>query len=169
MNKKNIIKFISIVILASSILALSGCGKHEAEGGTFGTAMGAVAGAALCNKHNMASGAIIGGAIGHAFGRLAGAKEDKDEDIAKKDAIVAKNENEISSLKQENYALQKSLEKWCPSCRKKYSMRGANSCPCCGDSLIIEKFCKNCKTFFSPEYGYNYCPYCRDRILLSCR
>jgi len=156
--KKNIFLLLTLFITS---LFLSNCGKHEEEGRVAGTFAGAVVGAAVSKKK--AQGAVIGGLVGNILGGKYG--QEKDEEKRERKVRI-----ERRRLKQENRELRKKLTtKWCSNCSRKVKIRGAQSCPDCGEKLIQEKLCDRCRTTFSPETGYRYCPYCSERIRLKSR
>ena len=158
---RNGLRFLGLLFLGAIFLIFSGCGKHEAEGGTAGAVIGAAAGSALSSKKSKAEGTLLGAFVGNTIGRLAGSKEDRREEQERHNARVA-------SLQQENHELKKGLEKWCPRCRRKSTLKGARTCTCCGEALIVEQYCSGCRSYFEPRNGYVYCPNC-PKVLLSSR
>lgn len=148
------------VVLFGSLLVLGGCGKHEARGGTAGTIVGASIGAVVAK--NPLDGVLFGGAIGNLVGRVAGAEDDKEEQ-------EERHERHVQALQSENRSLRRAAEQWCGTCLQRVSLRGARRCPSCGDELISEKLCRRCHAKFEPNTGYRYCPFCKDRTLLTSR
>ena len=155
-------KFIIISILPTLILVLSNCGKHETTSGAVGTATGVAIGTAVAGKKDKGTGALLGGLIGNFVGREVG----RDEDIREE---REEQKEKVEKLESEKRYLKKQLDKWCMGCGKKVTISGAQSCPDCGDTLIREKFCGRCKTIFSPENRFKYCPYCKLKTSLSAR
>ena len=155
----NIIYFGFCMII---LLCFLGCGKHEAEIGGAGTAVGAVAGATLSNDKNRAGNTLLGALVGNAIGRFVGREEDLED-------AKDKNKEEIVLLEQENQELKKRLEKWCSSCKKMVNSSTAIYCSRCGNRLVTQKFCRFCKAFFRIDSEDRYCPSCPERVLLTCR
>ena len=171
-NKQNIIlkagSLISISILSVITLLLSGCGKNEATGGTFGAATGALVGTAVAGRHDRATGAVIGGLVGNLLGREVGRSADDEEEQEKRfvqHQADVKQKRKLQQLKEENEILRKSYDRWCQDCGKKITLFGAQSCPKCGGNLIRYKYCQECGTKFDAQCGYKFCPYCpRNRL-----
>jgi len=155
------INFLQLLLLVVLFLPFSGCGKHEAEGGAAGTVIGAAAGGALSSKKSKAEGTLLGAFVGNTIGRLAGSKEDRREERERHNSRVA-------FLQQENRKLKKGLERWCPRCHRKSTLKDARACTRCGEALIVEQYCSSCRSYFEPRDGYIYCPNC-PRALLSSR
>jgi len=160
---KKILKYTTpFFALTIAALFFSSCGKNEAAGGTVGAATGAMLGAAVSGRHSKGEGALLGGLVGNYIGRAIGREEDKAEERTE-------HHREVETLKAENRSLQRQLTKWCVNCNRQVRIKGAKSCPDCGGELIQEKFCNRCKTIFSPDTGYRYCPYCSVRVALKGR
>jgi len=154
--------YILILLCAGSLLFLTNCGKHEAEGRTIGALAGATIGTTLAGHHNKGDGAVLGALIGGYVGGEYGRAHDEDD----KDQ---EHESRVRRLRTENNDLKEQLTKYCSNCSRKVRIQGAQSCPRCGDSLIHEKFCGRCRTKFNPETGYKYCPYCTVKVTLRGR
>lgn len=154
MNKSTVVAFSLFLFL---VLFVCGCGKHESSGAAMGAITGGTLGVLASNDPQ---GAILGATIGGLLGGSLGAEEDR---------AVERNEHRehVQALANENYALKKAQERWCASCCVKVNLVGAQSCPKCGDDLIVKKFCKHCGSTFSPKVPYRYCPYCKGGISLS--
>lgn len=156
-------------------LVLSNCGRQEGTGGILGAVGGGLAGHAVAGKKNKAAGVLIGGLLGNIVGREIGKEGDKEEaeENAFKEKLKAQEraiqKQELTELQEENARLRTSLVKWCSNCGRRNEIPDAHSCPICGAALIKEKFCSTCATIFSPQSGYKYCPYCKDKVLLGCR
>jgi len=148
---------------------LTGCGRNEAAGGAVGAAGGAMVGAAVAGPRNTGVGALVGALVGNIVGRGIGESEDHREQKQERQRERAYHERELAYLEAENVALQRKLIKWCNGCGRKETMASARRCVACGDELIHEKYCGSCKTAFSPNLRYRYCPHCKDRILLCGR
>ncbi len=146
---------------------LPGCGKNEGAGSAFGAAGGSILGHAVAGKHDKTTGLLIGGLLGGLIGNTIGKSADEDEEI--ENDIKAERQRELHYLHQENARLRENLIKWCSNCGRRCELVGAHSCASCGAGHIHKKFCKECKTAYSPQSGYRYCPYCKDHILLSNR
>jgi len=159
-------------VLLGILLFTSSCGKNEATGRTFGTAAGALVGAATAGRHNTAAGAVIGGLLGNvvcgAVGQAADEDERESEDRVKEHhrAVALR---ALERNRQENRHLKEKLTKWCIDCGKEISIAEAQCCPSCGGELIREKLCERCKTSFDPRSGYRYCPYCKNGVKLAAR
>lgn len=147
-------QIMTLFLLLPLCLLIAGCGKNE----TAGTATGAVLGAAVSGRNSRGTGALVGGLIGNYLGRHVDNKEEKEE-----------HKQEVRNLQTQNANLQRQLDKWCENCNQKVVIRGAQCCPDCGGRLVQEKFCERCRTIFSPECGYKFCPYCKTRVLLASR
>jgi hypothetical protein len=150
---------------------LCSCGKHETAAGTLGAASGAIVGSAVSGGNSKGTGALVGAMIGNLFGREIGKEADKQEseeimDRARQRALARRR---LERLEAENRALRESHTKWCFRCSKKVHIIGAHTCPRCGGELGREKFCNGCTASFEPESGFRYCPFCKDRALLSIR
>lgn len=150
------------IIGVFAVVLMTGCGKEETGYGTAGTALGSALGASLAGKNSKFEGACVGGIVGNCLGRSLGRSIDRKEE-------KKKHKKEVNELRAENSNLRHQLTKWCVNCNRQVRMRSAKSCPDCGGGLIQEKFCDRCKTIFSPECGYRYCPYCSDRVALKGR
>ncbi len=154
------------------LLFTSNCGKNEATGRTFGTAAGALVGAAASGRHNTAAGAVIGGLLGNvvcgAVGQAAD-EEERDTENRIKEHHHAIAMRELERSRQENRQLKKKLTKWCIDCGQEVSISNAQCCPSCGGELIREKLCERCKMAFDPRSGYRYCPYCKNGVKLTAR
>lgn len=161
-------KQITALIFTGFVLSLflTGCGKNEATGGTFGAATGALAGAALSGKKSRGEGTLIGALVGTCLGSAIGRSADEDEEKEERHHEHMVAQAQINALEAERHALN---QKWCSRCNRQFDLVDAHTCPDCGGDLIREKYCKECATKFSPRSGYKFCPYCRDRNLLSCR
>ncbi|KKQ33478.1 MAG: Outer membrane protein/peptidoglycan-associated (Lipo)protein [candidate division TM6 bacterium GW2011_GWF2_37_49] len=145
------------------LLALAGCGKNETAGGMFGTAAGALVGAAVAGKHDRATGAVIGGLVGNIAGREMGKPADRQEEKERKiiqQRRVQRQHEKIEQLEEENELLKQSYDRWCVDCSKKVTILGAQSCPKCGGRLIRYKHCRECGSKFGAQSGYKFCPYC---------
>lgn len=153
---------IGVVFLGAALVLLSGCGAKEEQGGLLGGVSGAALGAAVAGRHSRGEGALVGGLLGGLVGSQIGRSSDE------KDTRRA-HEREVGQLKSENRNLQQQLNRWCSHCGRMVTLRGAQSCPDCGGELIQEKFCDRCHTIFSPDTGYQYCPYCKVKVKLQGR
>ena len=162
MNKKRMSAIFSSAIFLGSLLILPGCGKNESATGTVGAVSGAAIGTAVSGRKHKASGALLGALVGNYLGREVGKAEDKRE---KQD----QHKQEVNKLESENFQLKEELTKWCSHCNTKVRIVRAQSCPRCGSELIKEKICNRCRTVFSPESGYKYCPYCNIKSPLQSR
>jgi predicted RNA-binding Zn-ribbon protein involved in translation (DUF1610 family)/preprotein translocase subunit SecG len=173
MNTKSLIrskinKLVSFSIYTFFVVLtvfLSSCGKHESTGTVFGAATGALAGAAVSNKKERGTGTLIGALVGTCLGSAIGRAADEEENDEERQIA----QNKIASLKEENRELHQNQIRWCSHCGRQFDLLGAHICPDCGGELIREKYCKECHTHFTPRSGYRYCPYCTDRVQLSCR
>ncbi|MBU1007828.1 zinc ribbon domain-containing protein [Candidatus Dependentiae bacterium] len=160
--EKNISSGVIATCLLTAVIIMAGCGKDETAGGAAGAASGAMLGAAVSGRHSKGEGALVGGVIGNYIGRTLGCSSDNKRE-------QSKHKKEVAELKTQNRNLQRQLTKWCGDCNRQVRMKGARSCPDCGGSLIQEKFCERCKTVFTPDSGYRYCPYCSVRAALKGR
>lgn len=153
------------------IFLLPSCGKNEGTGGALGAAGGGLIGNAVAGKNSKVAGTLIGGLlgglVGGTIGRAADEEEAVDNELKQRERIARR--REIQCLAEENERLRKKLVKWCANCGCRSEIVGANTCARCGDELIYEKFCRDCKTVFSPQSGYKFCPYCKDHVRLCCR
>ena len=147
-RKKNLIP---ICFILSTLLIISGCGKHENSMGTVGTISGAAIGSTVSNKENKGTGVIVGGLVGNYLGRSIG----KEIDQGKK---------QINKLNVEN---EKLPQKWCLQCKKQIDLSSANNCPFCGNNLAYEKFCKKCNSYYPPN-KYCKCTSTFSRVLETC-
>lgn len=152
----NILLGISIFGMIVPVLLLAGCGKHEAAGGTFGAATGAVVGHAVSGGRDKGTGALIGAAVGHYLGSSAGRGADEQEKAEKTVRVV-------------HIERTRRASKWCQTCHQRVSISHAVRCPDCGDSLVYDKFCSDCRTVFPADSSYQFCPYCDDRVKLTNR
>ena len=150
------------ICLCITMLLLTSCGKEEEKKGAIGAVAGATIGAAVSSNHRKGKGTLIGALIGNYVGREIG--KHKDQKIEHE-----KHTKEVNELKAQNRSLEQQLKKWCQNCNKQVHIKTAKSCPSCGDCLIQEKFCDRCKTIFTPESGYRYCPYCSVKVALKSR
>lgn len=150
------------IVSIGSLLLFTSCGKHETAGGTVGAATGAVMGSAVAGKKSKGTGALLGALIGNYIGREAGRSEDEKEQRKEQT-------EKLDKLRADNKALQQQLIKWCPHCNQRVKITSAQTCPDCGDHLIHEKYCHRCKTVFTPETTYRYCPYCSVKVALDSR
>jgi uncharacterized protein YcfJ len=168
---ENMKQFFSFFLAPILLLVLAGCGKNETAGGLFGTAAGALVGAAVAGRHNQATGAVIGGLVGNIAGREMGKPADREEEkerrIVQQRQTIRQHEK-ISELESENQLLKKSYDRWCIDCGKQVTILGAQSCPRCGGRLIRYKYCRECGSKFSVDSGYKFCPYC-DKVRLDGR
>lgn len=162
--------------LVCSVLILtgfSGCGKHEEDAGVAGTATGAILGMAVSGRDAKSKmlGTAIGALAGNVVGREVGKSADEQEARDRKEKAAIR--DEIRNLHAKNQELKKDLrkqsEKWCIHCHRRVFLRGAEICPYCGHALVVEKFCRRCAAVFDADTPYNYCPYCRVGVQLSCR
>jgi len=161
-------KQVTSLVLTGFILSLilTGCGKNESTGGTFGAATGALAGVALSGKKSRGEGALIGALVGTCLGSAVGRSADEEEEKEERQHERMMARNQINALEAENRALH---QKWCKDCNRQFDLVDAHTCPSCGGELIRERYCRECTTKFSPRSGYKYCPHCKDKVLLSCR
>lgn len=154
-------KLLFLGAMVGSLVLMSSCGgPKETQGGLLGATAGAAIGAAVAGDEG--EGALIGGLLGGLVGREMGRASDE-RDQQKEHA------SEIQKLEKEKRALQRELTRWCGTCGRSVRIRGAQSCPDCGGELIHEKFCQRCKTTFSPDTGYRFCPYCKVKVRLKSR
>jgi len=163
--KNKLQKIVSCTVIISAMISsllITGCGKDEAAGGTVGAASGAMIGAAVSGRNSKGEGAVLGGLVGNYIGRSIGRSSDRKQE-------QTEHKKEIDRLKTQNQQLERQLTKWCVDCNRQVRIRAAQSCPDCGGNLIQEKFCERCKTIFSPDSGYSYCPYCNVRVALKGR
>lgn len=160
--------FYTITSLCLVSILFTGCGKNETAGSALGAAGGGLIGTAVAGKKDKTAGLLIGGLLGSIVGREMGKSADEEEEFETKmkDHEQACRRREIDELQEENERLRQNLITWCSNCGRRSEILGAHSCPSCGANLIREKVCKNCSTVFSPQAGYKYCPYCKDRVLL---
>jgi hypothetical protein len=168
--------FLILTLFFAVLVSLPGCGKDETTGGLVGAASGAAIGHAVSGRHDKGLGTIVGGLAGALVGKEIGRASDEEsaERKQKQERVVqakreAFNREEMNSLHEENRNLRKNLIKWCESCGTQVEMIGAQRCPDCGGNLIREKFCKECLATFNPRSGYKYCPFCRNKVLLTGR
>jgi hypothetical protein len=143
-------------------MLLTSCGKEEEKKGAIGAVAGATIGAVISSDKSKGEGTLLGALIGNYVGREIGRSKDKKKD-------KEKHNQEVNELKAQNRNLERQLEKWCQNCNRQVHIQSAKSCPSCGDCLIQEKFCDRCKTIYSPESGYKYCPYCSIKVALRSR
>jgi len=177
MDKKLILKNISSVGTGFLLLALAGCGKHEQRASTLGTVSGALVGASVAGKRDTATGMVIGGLVGNLVGSAMGRSADDDkraQDDEMRNRIharrLARERERAEEVEAENRSLrQAAYTKWCFDCRKKSTIAGARCCTGCGGDLVTELSCPRCDRAFSPDSGYNCCPYCRGGIALHAR
>jgi len=148
-----------ITLCMSSLLMMTSCGKHETEGRTIGTVAGATIGTVLSGGNSKGDGAVLGALIGNYIGGEYGRAQDDAEEEKRHD-------HKVTTLQAENQQLKRQLMKYCQTCSRKVRIRGAQSCPSCGDKLIHEKFCNRCRTIFTPQSGYRFCPYCSVKVAL---
>lgn len=158
--KTLISKIFVIAMLASNLIFINGCGPKESQGATVGGVAGALIGAAASEGDPGAT--ALGGLAGAAFGAALGRESDR------KDQEHEHNK-ELRRLEAEKRRLQHQITKWCESCGREYNDANAQTCTACGGKLIREKFCSRCKSTFSPESGYRYCPYCSIKTRLKSR
>lgn len=160
-----------LILLPAYLLLLCSCGKHETTAGTLGAASGAIVGSAVSGGNSKGTGALVGAMIGNLFGREIGKEADQQEseEIMDRTRQRALARRRLERLEAENRALRESHTKWCFRCSKKVHIIGAHTCPRCGGELGREKFCNGCTASFEPESGFRYCPFCKDRALLSIR
>ena len=151
------------------LIGLIGCGKHESSGGTVGAATGAIIGNVISSDKDRETGTFVGALLGNYLGREVGRAADEEETTEKQIYQKSLRNNRIRQLQAENRVLREKTTKWCGNCAKKIRLENAKTCPKCGEELIIEKYCQHCKTIFSPESGYKFCPYCKNRTQLCCR
>ena len=156
------ISFLTLMVMSALVLTFSGCGKHETAGGAVGAATGVAIGSAVAGRNDKGTGALIGGLIGNYFGRQAGRAEDEEEK-------AGEHRDQLNRAHAETRRLERELAKWCPSCNVQVKLAGAQSCPDCGSHLIHEKYCRRCRTIFTPETHYHYCPYCSVKTALESR
>lgn len=149
-NFKNIFFSLSTITISVFSLFLVGCGAYQSAGTATGAAIGATVG--------KEKGALVGALIGNYVGSELDKTEERKE-----------HQREVSVLESEKRSLEQQLRKWCCRCNRQVSIRGAQSCPTCGGKLIQEKFCHRCKTIYSPESGYKFCPYCSVKVPLDSR
>jgi hypothetical protein len=155
-------------ILAALIIFLfPGCGKNETAGTTLGAAGGGLIGHTVAGKHDKTAGVLVGSLLGGLVGNTIGKAADEDDEV--ENHLKAERQRELEYLHEENKRLRQNLVTWCSSCGRRCELVGAHSCAACGAPLIHEKYCTECKTIFTPQSGYKYCPYCKDHVLLSSR
>ena len=157
------------------LLVTAGCGKDETTGGVFGTASGALVGAAVAPRNPLA-GAAIGGLIGNVVGTSVGRSSDRSHDNRQREMEervharrLAATQRELSEAESEARALRQANTRWCMKCRAKSTIIGAHSCAHCGGNLISELMCRSCSRTFSPDCRYQCCPYCVGGVALSGR
>jgi len=172
MNKKQKpLPILAFAIAAFITLIIPGCGKNETTGGVIGAAGGGLIGHVVAGKDSKVAGTLIGSLLGGLVGGTMGKSVDEDEEIDNniKDRERIEHHRDLEYLQEENERLRRNLIKWCSNCGRRCELVGANSCASCGAGLIHEKFCKDCKTSFTPQSGYKFCPYCKEHVLLSGR
>ncbi len=175
-TQKPIIYVFFYISVYSLLLFLNGCGKNETAGSVMGTATGAIVGASVSGRNSQGTGALIGGLLGNVIGGGIGRSADREEEEIEREhqertkaRQQAMTQHELARAREENRYLKQTMVKWCADCGREVNIMGARSCPCCGGDLIREKSCRMCAAVFSPKAGYQYCPYCRDGVLLSSR
>ncbi len=148
-------------ILSICFILFTGCSKKDTS--LVGTGVGAAIGAEAAGKNDKILGAAAGAVAGHWVGSKIGEaiEEDKLQERREKE--------EVSRLKYENRRLRKAIKKWCPGCREWLKIAGANTCPYCGHSLAVEKYCSRCGRTFNPDSSYRYCSKCFGGIHLKYR
>ena len=158
MIKANILLAISFIGMISSVLFFTGCGKNEAAGGAFGAATGAVVGNVVSGGRSKGAGTLIGAAIGHFAGSSMGRSADEQEKQEKMERA-----NTVRVVHVERVSRS---GKWCQTCHQRVGISHAVRCPDCGDNLVYDKYCRDCRTVFSADSSYQYCPYCENRVRL---
>lgn len=170
-EKQSYFPFLEFALLALITLIAPGCGKNETAGGALGAAGGGLIGHVVAGKDSKVAGTLIGSLLGGLVGGTIGKSADEEEEIENniKDQERIERRRELQCLHEENERLRRDLIKWCSNCGRRCELVGAHSCASCGSPLIHEKFCRDCKTVFTPQSGYRYCPYCKEHVLLSSR
>lgn len=154
----NILLGVSLFGMLTPVLFMTGCGKHEAAGGAFGAATGAVVGNVVSGGRSKGAGTLIGAALGHYVGSSAGRSADDQERNEKIERA-----NSVRVVHVERTARS---SKWCQHCHHRVGISHAVRCPDCGDNLVYDKYCRDCRTVFPADSSYQYCPYCEDRVRL---